>query len=148
MSILKQLSKMLDFHSKNNAGLGSMSKSDRFVTVFEAPEVCASPIGLWSKTGNMKTPRSSHTETVLPNGKVLVADGFSNGDGRSAEVYDPATGIWKRAGNMTVPRSLHTATILPNGKVFVTGGFTTLSERSAELYDPATGTWTQTGNMI
>ena len=32
----------------------------------------------WSQTGSMRYPRFSHTMTVLPNGQVLVAGGFSH----------------------------------------------------------------------
>src|SRR5438105_1762049 len=48
----------------------------------------------WSYTGSLNTPRSGHTATLLPNGKVLVAGGYSGGPLDSAELYDPATGTW------------------------------------------------------
>ena len=98
-----------------------------------------------------------HTATLLPNGKVLVAGGLSNGvfgEGTptsSAELYDPATGTWTATLNMGDPHGRHTATLLPTGQVLVAGGFplTPFSEfsRSAELYDPATGTWSYTGPL-
>lgn len=92
-------------------------------------------------TGPMSTPREGHTATLLPNGKVLVAGGYSNTDDvSSAELYDPATGLWTTTGAMNTQRSYHTATLLPNGRVLVAGG-----DATAELYDPASGTWTVTG---
>jgi hypothetical protein len=100
----------------------------------------------WIPTGSLNIPRSSHTATLLPNGKVLVVGG-RNGNSRpnflnSAELYDPVTGAWTVTGSLNAPRYLHTATLLANGKVLVTG-----ISNSAELYDPTTGTWSITGSL-
>ena len=68
--------------------------------------------------------RTSHTATLLPNGKVLVAGGYNGfGSLSSAELYDPATGSWSPTGSLGTARDSHTATLLPNGKVLVAGGF-------------------------
>ena len=68
----------------------------------------------------------SHTATLLPNGKVLVAGGYdSSGTLASAELYDPASGTWTATGSLATARVCHTATLLPNGKVLVAGGLTT-----------------------
>jgi N-acetylneuraminic acid mutarotase len=110
----------------------------------------------WSNTGSLNTARNSgHTETLLLNGKVLVAGGNgNNGTLKSAELYDPVTGTWSNTGNLNTDRAFHTATLLPNGKVLVAGGFSCapppascFALNSAELYDPATGTWSNTGNL-
>ena len=104
--------------------------------------------GTWSLTGSLNHERDTHTATLLPNGKVLVAGGDDNGVPlSSAELYDPATGMWSQTGSMSQARDSHTATLLPNGKVLVAGGHGAGSLSSAELYDPATGTWSQTGSM-
>ncbi len=116
--------------------------------------------GTFTTTGAMTTGRSYHTATLLPNGQVLIAGGYSNTPGTSdnflasAELYDPSTGTFTATGNMTTPRDVHAATLLPNGQVLIAGGFgpCTSSPRqgcsfltSAELYDPSTGTFTATG---
>src|ERR1035441_10975 len=99
----------------------------------------------------LHTERYFQTETVLPNGKVLVAGGDNNNSGplSSAELYDPVTGTWTVTGSMNTVREHHTATLLPNGKVLVAGGndLTFNPVASAELYDPVTGIWTGTGPM-
>ena len=80
--------------------------------------------GTWSVTGSMGADREDFTATLLPNGKVLVAGGFSNSSfSNSAELYDPATGTWSVTGALARGRTGHTATLLPNGKVLVAGGF-------------------------
>jgi WD40 repeat protein len=107
------------------------------------------------ETAHMQTARASHSSTLLPDGKVLIAGGFG-GSGtesnpyRSAEIYDPRTGSFQPAGDMTIGRSGHTATLLKNGKLLIAGGWTGRYNvrRSAELYDPATGIFTPTGDMV
>jgi hypothetical protein len=95
----------------------------------------------------LNTGRNSHTTTLLPNGKVLVAGGKNAGNYfSSAELYDPASGTWTPTGALGIPRDAHTATLLPNGKVLVAGGENATGVLpSAEVYDPASGTWSATG---
>jgi N-acetylneuraminic acid mutarotase len=116
--------------------------------VFVQP--CGGAPGAFSNTGSLTTARYFHTETLLTNGKVLVAGGKDNNQiSQSAEIYDPASGLWTATGNLNTGRESYTATLLPNGKVLVAGGYaggvTILA--SAELYDPATGLWTATGSL-
>lgn len=110
-------------------------------------------------TGSMILPRSGHTATRLPNGRVLIAGGMvRNGEFLAdSEIYDPATGKFTAADKMSTRRVSHTATLLPNGKVLIVGGLEgryqaggrwmgrTLA--SAEIFDPATNTFTPTGRM-
>jgi putative zinc finger protein/FecR-like protein/galactose oxidase-like protein/Kelch motif protein len=106
--------------------------------------------GILKPIGPMLAMRQSHTATLLPDGKVLIAGG-SDRDAvfASAELFDPVTGGFSETGSMTSPRAAHEAMLLPNGKVLITGG---LNERhnllaSAELYDPATRRFAPTGEM-
>ena len=112
--------------------------------------VCAAKPGIFVETGDLATARFSHTATLLPNGKVLVAGGIGVGgmEVGSAELYGPASGTWTLTGSLVNARDGHTATLLPNGKVLVAGGYGTAGPLpSAELYDPATGTWSSTGPL-
>src|SRR5690348_16113612 len=109
--------------------------------------------GEWDFTNKLTSPRESHTTTLLPSGKVLVAAGGSDEDSSSAttELYDPATKVWSATGSLTGRRNNQSATLLPNGMVLVAGGYDTSfgggTLATCELYDPATGTWSTTGSM-
>src|SRR5690349_11623981 len=104
----------------------------------------------WIPTGSLNIPRSDHTATLLPNGKVLVVGGRDGNSPpnylNSSELYDPATGTWSVTGRLNRGRFWHTATLLQNGKVLVAAGGG--GDSSAELYDPATGNWSITGGLV
>jgi hypothetical protein len=110
--------------------------------------------GTWTVTGSMNSPRTNHTATLLPSGKVLVAGG-SNGTATeaSAEIYDPTSGTWTLAAPMTTPRQSQGSIALPNGTVLIVGGFNDASSAvvgvgTLEVYDPASNTWASSGAMV
>src|SRR2546423_13917119 len=80
---------------------------------------CAATPGQWEYAGSLGTARGSHTATLLPNGKVLVAGGhnYSSRFLSSAEVDDPASGTRSRNGSPPTARHSGPATLLPPGKV-------------------------------
>jgi N-acetylneuraminic acid mutarotase len=107
-------------------------------------------LAAWTATGTM-SGRHSHTETVLPSGKVLVVGGRSSSTYlNTAQLYDPALGTWSSAGTMTDAREDHTATLLSNGTVAIVGGYNSSSGTldTVEIYDPATNTWSPTGTLL
>jgi hypothetical protein len=109
-----------------------------------------SPAGSITLATPMLEPRSGHSATLLPDGKVLIAGGMRRNQDfyRSAELYDPATGKFLATGQMTVARVGHVAILLRTGKVFVAGGWVGHDcTDSAELYDPATGKFQSLPNM-
>jgi len=126
--------------------------------------------GTFSPTGSMRTPREFHTATLLTDGRVLIAGGYTANRAAagssitfasyqtaessssvldSAEVYDPATGTFSRTDSMSTFRDHHTATLLQDGRVLVVGGGGEgyASSTSADVYDPLTGTFSKTGSM-
>ena len=107
--------------------------------------------GTWSPTGSLAIPRQSSTATLLGNGKVLVAGGYSRGGVFDiAEIYDPAAGTWSFTSSMLGgPNSAPgDGILLPNGNVMVAGGYGPYpGTASVELYDSISGTWSFTGSM-
>jgi hypothetical protein len=132
-----------------------MTMKTIWAIVLAAPLLAAQSAGTFTPLNNLTVPRQFHTATLLTNGKVLIAGGFSAGlspynTWASAEIYDPATGTFAPTGSMTAARQMHTATLLPDGKVLIAGGAVGNGgppQASAELYDPATGTFAATGSM-
>ncbi len=80
-----------------------------------------------------------HTVTVLPDGKVLIAGGYTD----KAEIYNPATGCFEETGDLVYDRDGHEAVLLNNGKVFLAG-----DNIRCEIYDPAAGNFIATSTNM
>jgi uncharacterized iron-regulated membrane protein len=77
--------------------------------------------GTWSLTGQLAAGGMENTLTLLADGRVLLAGGYSSG--AVPQIYCPETGMWSSIGTMVQPVSFHTATLLPNsGAVLIAGG--------------------------
>jgi len=90
----------------------------------------------------LATPRSSHTQTILPDGRVLITGGYTAASGTnpgtpvaSVEIFDPQTGLIAAGPAMPSVRVDHTATLLPDGRVVV-AGFTTW-----QFFNPVSNLW-------
>ena len=107
----------------------------------------------------MNHPRSRHSATRLPSGKVLLAGGwFETSLGQivsnaTAEIFDPSTGLFTPVGNMTKARADHAAILLPNGTVLVTGGSQItpqgfLDYDDCEVFDPIALTFSPIAGLM
>jgi hypothetical protein len=99
-------------------------------------------VGVVSPASSMLEPRSGHTATLLPDGKVLIVGGMRRNQDfyKSAELYDPVSGKFHPTGEMSVGRVGHIAVLLRSGKVLIAGGWIGHGcTDSGELYDPTTG---------
>jgi WD40 repeat protein len=103
-------------------------------TVRSSAEIRDPEAGTFSPAGQLSVPRSDHTATLLPDGRVLIAGGDEAG---TAEVWDPRTSTFIPTGEMTSPHSRHTALGLGDGRVLIVG------DTDTELWDSATGGFTQ-----
>jgi hypothetical protein len=116
-----------------------------------SPIVRAQSPGTFTPTGSMMTPRFSHTATLLPDGRVLIAGGDISCSlgapctlATTGELYDPASGTFSAAGAMNTIQPVG-GILLPNGTVFFVdgyppgGGYPAAERARIELYDPSSG---------
>lgn len=120
--------------------LASASFYDPSTEVFSATFLPAG--GGPATTPLMATARSSHTQTTLPDGRVLITGGLTAATGTnpgtptaSVEIFNPITGMFSIGPPMSAPRADHRAVLLADGRVLVAGGATW------QLFDPTAGTW-------
>lgn len=104
----------------------------------------------WLGAAPMTQARIRHTQTLLGNGRILLAGGTSAGSATaSADLYHATADTLTSASAMLQARDNHTATLLPSGGVLVTGGNgsnpTPLG--TAEIYHPASNQWQAAANM-
>lgn len=112
--------------------------------------------GTFSATSNsMSSPRMGHAALLLPNGKVLVVAGATNGYGysgftASADLYDPPSHTFSPTGSASTPRSGFVSALLPNGAVLIAGGsqIGCPAVSTTELYNPALATFSSASTMI
>ena len=112
--------------------------------------------------GALNVPRQVGTDTLLLDGRVLLAAGREDrGPGEpyitlgDSEIFDPVLGEFTATGSMNEPRNGHTATLLPDGTVLLIAGYHLFGEygslptlTSAEIFDPAVGKFRNTGSII
>jgi hypothetical protein len=106
----------------------------------------------WTLTGTGKFDDNDEEGWVLlPNGKVLTVDCYTNDDdpsGTNSELYDPSSGSWSSAGSTVVQLwdshgSFETgpSVLRPNGTVFATGA-NGAGPGNTSVYNVSTGAWT------
>ncbi|HTY35866.1 MAG TPA: kelch repeat-containing protein [Bacteroidota bacterium] len=102
----------------------------------------------FAPAGTMNVARCGHTATLLANGKVLIAGGFTEkGMTASAELFDPESKSFTLVGELSCPRGDATATLLKSGEVLIAGGGDVEATAAADLFDPVANRFVPAGPM-
>src|SRR5450432_505109 len=123
------------------------------VPMARAEVAASSPAKGITFAGNLITPRSLHTDTLLLDGRVLISGGWdfkTQTVFTATEFYDPATNSWTATGSLHDARFFQGTTRLADGRVLTVGGTTASNHylTTAEIYDPTTGAWTYAASPI
>ncbi len=99
--------------------------------------------GKFVAVGDMTMPRTGHLATLLDDGRVLTAGGWSPaGQLRSAEIYYPEKRKFEATSNMSSAHQTPAAVLLTDGNVLFVGG------SAAEIYDVPSGRFEPAGRPI
>jgi N-acetylneuraminic acid mutarotase len=91
----------------------------------------------------MSIPRSDHTATLLPDGRVLVIGGgfFPT---KPTELYDPATNTWAEQQHGPDAEPIGAGGQVIGKKLYLVGGsyvFNAIEHSAVQSYDPAVDSW-------
>jgi N-acetylneuraminic acid mutarotase len=123
-------------------------------TVTREAEIYSPRSNSWRPASRMTVARYADAAALLPDGRVLVAGGWSlttNDDPSlaSAEIYDPAANGWTVTGSLSDARGSLSMAGLPDGRVLAVAGVDPAYHvlASTEIYNSKLGTWQATGRL-
>jgi hypothetical protein len=131
---------------------GTTGLRDQDTDVLDA-EVYDPGTGSFTRTGKMAALRGNPTASLLPDGRVLVAGGWTPLDPAppSVEFFDPATGQFTAGPNLLVRRYRHSAVTLPDSRVVLLGGARVDTGdviKAVEIYDPQHASFSPAGSLV
>jgi YVTN family beta-propeller protein len=128
--------------------VGGSSQAALFLEGQWSAEIYDPHTNSWTPTEAMGIPRFSHTASLLPDGRVLIAGGRApTGATASVEIFDPETNRFTPGPPLPGVRESHGALSLPDGRVLVAGGTGQSPLSDALLYQPDLQVWAPAGEM-
>jgi hypothetical protein len=127
-----------------SCGASPLNSTDTFRPTSPSPGFRSAP--------PMNIPRANHVAAQLPDGRVLVAGGYSDSAetvSASAETFDATVPAWTSAVSMSTPRVGGAVLSLLDGRILATGGIDDGGQTlaSAEIFDPSSGSWAAVAPM-
>lgn len=133
-------------------------------TARDTAEVYDPVADTWTMTGGLPEAHQSHSQALLPDGRVLVAGGWSlpqrgcTSDGRlrnsttASIALDPLTLAWIPTGPLNVARAASATVRLGDGRVLAAAGIvggedSNTRTASAEIFDATLGGWALTDSL-
>jgi N-acetylneuraminic acid mutarotase len=130
----------------SSKGCGTLLKNGQVLLMYNSGQSCV----LYDHITDTEIPvqdaamqHQSATETLLPNGNVLVCGAFGTGS-EKCELFDVSTNTWSYVESMSTERHRHVSVLLPPpwNKVLVAG-----DDEECELYDPDSASWEPACNL-
>lgn len=131
---------------------GTTGLRDQDAEVLDA-EVFDPATGSFTRTGKMAGIRGNPTASMLPDGRVLVAGGWTPLDPAppSVEFFDPVNGQFTHGPDLIVRRYRHSAVTLPDGRIVLLGGVRVDNNdviKAVEMYDPQKESFSPAGSLV
>jgi hypothetical protein len=105
--------------------------------------------GKWNALTPMHFPRQMYASQVLRDGRVFVAGDENDGNGTTAEVYNPLTYSWTILPTAGVGLADAESVMLPDGRVLVSPvGWLPYPAYVFTIYDPAANSWSFPGSAL
>jgi hypothetical protein len=105
--------------------------------------------GGWKQVASMHYDRNAYGLELLRDGRFLVVGDENDGNGTTAEVYDPVANVWTVTAQATVGFGDCETAMLPDGRVLVAPvGWLPHPADIMAIYDPVADAWSYPGSSL
>jgi hypothetical protein len=107
--------------------------------------------GSFSPVGSLLTARDSAATAPLPDGRVLIAGGFSNANGEqvltSSEIFNPKTNTFSAGPSLPDAKYGAPGVVISNGRILIPGGYADDYLSSVFVFDPTSNAFSGIGSL-